>query len=669
MKILRRFLTALLVVLATICVVNIYKISNQKNDTIGTLGNFDYYSDFDICTLETNPVFYYSEELGEYQFISNYNTAINFDGTNNQYSLLVNDKPCSVIKSTAGKLYGEYNLSFNDLENNEISNLILKIEYKFYVSHIELSITANLTEDQLKLLNEYFDANSCELRIIENVYYGGNEEELSKVYVNFFDNESNLIATYPTAYNSTLSIDFNELLDNVSDTETKYVVGWAEDGAVNAIDFTTYQFTKNVNLFAFYKDKKVVNYVVDSEILLTEYYKPGEIVSFNEELRYIKDGYSFNYWFCKEQANLPGETYNYLLGLNDPLYSEHNNSFEMLDFEDTTLNFVAGEQNSLTAVSFYNELNLVSTKYVGCLGLLELNIPSVTSSNSNFSFVGWTTDRESSTPIDLATLDFSQSEISLYACYKQSYQLIVYDPYDTSIKTVVGRFFQGEEITYDYLTGIVPEKQNYVLTFTNTTSGVILSKDGTQSFIFGAYHTSILPKYVFNGYTFSVEIPSLSFQKVKLIEIVDLADLQSYISDIDEIPNVTGKEYKGIYYGYSTASPRIDGVDFDIISTYGFETGKIYTLNLIYEDIMFNIYLTCESSDFYVMDYQTPVISFPWQVGYSQYFTLYNQRYGYIANVSVNGETFDLDYNTGKENIAVSDYAEDIYIIVTWTKK
>ena len=193
MKILRRILTALFLVLATMCVVNIYKVSNQRNDTIGTLGSFDYYSDFDICVLETNPVFYYSVETGDYEYISIYNTAIDFDGTNNAYNLLVNDKPCSVIKSTAGKLYGEYNLSFNDLDNNEITDLTLKIEYKFYVSKIELSIKASLTEEQANLLNEYFFVNGCELRIIENVYYGGNEEDLEYVYVNFYDNENNLI--------------------------------------------------------------------------------------------------------------------------------------------------------------------------------------------------------------------------------------------------------------------------------------------------------------------------------------------------------------------------------------------------------------------------------------------------------------------------------------------
>lgn len=264
MKIIQRLLTALFVVLATCCVLNIYNVRSETSKTFGNFDHYDLYEDFNVFEMDENVVFY--NDNGTYKFTKTYPIKVDFDGSENEYNLFVNNKPCDTIKSTAGSLYGVYGLSFYDINNQYICDFDLQIRYTFYVSNFELSIESNCTADELKYLNEYLNVNGFNLRIIEKVYYVPNEDVLSKVYASFYDENDTLLGVQNTLYNQTLSAPNYNV-----PAKTGYTFkGWTIDGK-NVIDFETYKFTKNVKLKPYYEiNKYIVTFKNGEEILETQ---------------------------------------------------------------------------------------------------------------------------------------------------------------------------------------------------------------------------------------------------------------------------------------------------------------------------------------------------------------------------------------------------------------
>lgn len=653
MKLGIRIFTAILVVLATCCCLNIYFISTQKSDTYGNFDNADLYQDFNVYELnETDITFYASENV--YTYTKDYRVSIDFNGTKNKYNLLFNNKPCDKIMTTAGSLYAEYNLSFYDINEELISLVQLDIRYTFYVSHFVLTIQSTMTEEQHKLLNEYFAVNGCNLRVIDNVYYGGNGEELEKVYVNFYNNDE-LVAVHTTGCNSVLTTDYTKI--NL-DTKTKYLVGWALKGTTDLIDLSTYKFNKNTDLVAIFKDKPTITfnaysnkgYIGENNGILKE-------ISCDIGSNYVFDtndmpsitNYTFSHWVFNGQTIFPGDAFSLLIEKDKSytisayyIYDFYTVAFyfyetskydfwvyefdtieeiiemadsidydcsskdlffmgwgtEELEFIDIntyefekckpiTLYGRYALEEDITKVNFYSNDALVESVNVMSNNNLVVKAPVVTSSNA--VFVGWFEDSNLSIPADLSSIDLSSGEINLYAKFQLAYQLIIYVPGDVTSEVLSSeyRFLPGAEITYDFLTTIVPEKEDYTLVF----NGMGIVDDITidnRSVLMPNRVLYILPTYIYDGYTFNIEYFSSeysSYQLLKKIEIDSLSDLINNLPTVDEIPTFDGKQYAGIYFGYTTSSPRIDGVSVETLETYGFEKSKIIKLQILYTNV------------------------------------------------------------------------------------
>lgn len=298
MKILQRFLTAICIILATCCVLNIKDILSETSQTFGSFDHYDLYEDFNVFEIEENLVFY--NEDGTYKFSKTYPIKVDFNGSDNEYNLFVNNKPCDTIKSTAGSLYGIYGLSFYDINNQYICDFDLQIRYTFYASNFELSIETTCNSDELKYLNEYLNVNGFNLRIIEKVYYIAEEDVLSKVYVSFYDENDNLLGVQNTLYNQKLATPTY----NVPEKTGYTFKGWTIDGKT-LVDFSTYKFTKNVKLKPLYEiNTYTVTFKNGSEIISTQTVEYGNNATAPAVTPAI--GYTFSGW-NKSLKNITGD--------------------------------------------------------------------------------------------------------------------------------------------------------------------------------------------------------------------------------------------------------------------------------------------------------------------------------------------------------------------------
>ncbi len=134
----------------------------------GTLEQHDPYEDFNYFEYDLKDIAWYVDN-NNYYYQTSYATSMEFDGTENEYTLLLNNKPCET-SSTFGKLRGVQQIYFNDVDGTYKNTIGLDVNITFYASSISLKINTDATHESINLLNEYIKVNGFKLRIIDKVY-------------------------------------------------------------------------------------------------------------------------------------------------------------------------------------------------------------------------------------------------------------------------------------------------------------------------------------------------------------------------------------------------------------------------------------------------------------------------------------------------------------------
>lgn len=143
---------------------------NTASKTVGELEEHDLYEDFNFYEYDLeNFALHKDESTGELYFTTTYATSIEFNGTENKYTLLINDKPCEETMSNYGKLYGTTTIYFEDVDGSEKAAIDLTTNFTFYSSSIVLRIGTSATQENAGMLEEHFKIQGFNLRIIEEV--------------------------------------------------------------------------------------------------------------------------------------------------------------------------------------------------------------------------------------------------------------------------------------------------------------------------------------------------------------------------------------------------------------------------------------------------------------------------------------------------------------------
>lgn len=147
-----------------------YTYYNTVNSVVGTPTIHDPYEDFNFYEYDLSNIEWEAQDEGGYKFEITYATSVKFEGGENKYQLLINNTPCSKTNSTNGRLHGEYVKRFKDLDDELIDTLTFNIDFAFYASNINLTVTVDATKDSIGLVREYVNVNGFNLRIISTVY-------------------------------------------------------------------------------------------------------------------------------------------------------------------------------------------------------------------------------------------------------------------------------------------------------------------------------------------------------------------------------------------------------------------------------------------------------------------------------------------------------------------
>ena len=145
---------------------------STHSSTHGELVEHDPYEDFNFYEYKITDFGLDQDDSGIYFYQKDYATSIEFDGTEGNYVMLMNNRPCENTKSEYGKLTADTTIHYDDVDGTYKCGIDLDFTFTFYSSHIILRINTNATQDTAGLLNEYVAINGLELRIIDEVYTG-----------------------------------------------------------------------------------------------------------------------------------------------------------------------------------------------------------------------------------------------------------------------------------------------------------------------------------------------------------------------------------------------------------------------------------------------------------------------------------------------------------------
>ena len=141
------------------------------SETRGSFEEVDPYADFNVYDLEVEGVaFHKDQETGTYYLQKTYNTTVEFDGTNENFVTLVNNRPCYQTMSNAGQLNAQTQFYVKDVDGQYMTTIDLTVYFTFYADEIQLSIITNATDSNIHLLNQYCQINGLHIQILDDIY-------------------------------------------------------------------------------------------------------------------------------------------------------------------------------------------------------------------------------------------------------------------------------------------------------------------------------------------------------------------------------------------------------------------------------------------------------------------------------------------------------------------
>ena len=129
--------------------------------TIKTKNDYTEVSKFDYGSL--------SFDTEDYVHFTNVSTFApqDFNGKQNDYTILVNGQPTNNIIVNAGKISGDLTLAFYSLNGDVVSTAELHILIEYYASGTKVTLTTQNSNDSVSYLTTYTNINGAVIKVVQ----------------------------------------------------------------------------------------------------------------------------------------------------------------------------------------------------------------------------------------------------------------------------------------------------------------------------------------------------------------------------------------------------------------------------------------------------------------------------------------------------------------------
>lgn len=157
----------LLIILGTFSCIKLVDIWTRTSSVVGEPTTIETQNNYElVCKYDLGTMIFDTEDYQTYTSNNSY-AHLDFDGTDGNYKLLVNDSLLSNVTVNAGKIEADYSRNFYDIDKTVITTVNLEIEINFYNDETQIVIkTKNVNNSQAYLM-QYMATDGFILKVVK----------------------------------------------------------------------------------------------------------------------------------------------------------------------------------------------------------------------------------------------------------------------------------------------------------------------------------------------------------------------------------------------------------------------------------------------------------------------------------------------------------------------
>ena len=144
--------------------VELFSIESKEYGTAITIETKNNYTE--ISRFDLGSIVFDSENYVDFEIIESY-APVEFNGDGKDYLLLFNDQPLNNVICTSGKISGELNIVFYDLDGVIVATSDVLVEVEYFAGETKLKLSSTNNADSMAYLTAYTNINGAVVRVVE----------------------------------------------------------------------------------------------------------------------------------------------------------------------------------------------------------------------------------------------------------------------------------------------------------------------------------------------------------------------------------------------------------------------------------------------------------------------------------------------------------------------
>lgn len=156
-----------LIFIGVFCTMELVKLFNVKSAEYGTVITIETKNDYtEVSRFDYGSLSFDTEDYVNFTNISTFSPT-EFNGKENDYTILVNGNPTNNLVVNAGKISGDFSMTFYDLNGDvaTVSDLHILIEY--YASGTKVTLTIQNNNDSVSYFTTYTNINGAVIKVVQ----------------------------------------------------------------------------------------------------------------------------------------------------------------------------------------------------------------------------------------------------------------------------------------------------------------------------------------------------------------------------------------------------------------------------------------------------------------------------------------------------------------------
>ncbi|MBQ8451588.1 MAG: hypothetical protein IJ538_02300 [Clostridia bacterium] len=143
------------------------KLFNVKSAEYGTVITIETKNDYtEVSKFDYGSLSFDTEDYVHFTNVSTF-APQDFNGKQNDYTILVNGQPTNNIIVNAGKISGDLTLAFYNLNGDVASTAELHILIEYYASGTKVTLTTQNSNDSVSYLTTYTNINGAVIKVVQ----------------------------------------------------------------------------------------------------------------------------------------------------------------------------------------------------------------------------------------------------------------------------------------------------------------------------------------------------------------------------------------------------------------------------------------------------------------------------------------------------------------------